>query len=714
MGKEKTYKVKLEIPTYILEIVLPELSYVYGKTVSSVYLQILTHIYKKKNTSAYFKKNYVRLNSCFMKSAVYKEHIKYSQKSINKAMNILCDLNLIKEIKDVHVFRRFRVFELNNMDLKAKDVTKFLDSIEYNIKESLISEKREKVNKFFSNIRNVMISSGKSTDNKLIYRRSYEDAELLRTWLTETESIYKGSSLFFVLNILPYLYKANKTTSDEPIELAKLSSRQRALCSGLDDSTAWRIINKYKECGILSVLKTSSGKELYKLNETMVSADKICLVNKKDVHKEKVACPICGKEFASSNGVSIHISHQKDAVHKNYIEHRQTIKLEAEKAQKQILEQIKTVKCDSCLIKCSECHTEWKDEFKACNEDAKAELIKLINEYQKNVNISKRMKKIIDEPETNTLQVHTNENAAAVADVINKVTKKRKPRKLKADSAPGLVKYFYDTFGGNSPSWARECHQVKLLLDNGVEPDCIRDAMALMKKRGNNDLRYISGYSIADVVESKKLFDEANTDGTDAYYVKKYYDGLNKPFTNSDIVEDVKRVVRLRNERNVDNDKLKFIINYMIANKTPTFNFLDSQAKAALQKYNEHILLVGDSKERAKVSASDKAKELAKKYNVSINSALYLADIPEGAYGGELILSVASDVTKEIIAAEFEDAIFNMTYDTKKYNALDFAYMSRAYLTDKAFEFVSKIKTSKMSSSTFKCASKWLATVETI
>ena len=714
MGKLKTYKIKIEIPTYILEIVLPELSFVYGKTVSSVYLQILTHIYNKKDTSAFFKKQYVRINSCFMKSSVYKEHIKYSQKSINKAMNILCDLDLIEEATDVHVCRRFRVFELKNFNLTKNNVTAFLDATEKKIMDTVVTSRKKQIEDYFSDIRTVLISSDKSTDSQLVRRRSYEDVELLRTWLTDTESIYKGSSLFFVLNVLPYLYKANKRKNDEPVKLAALSSRQRALCAGVDDSTAWRIINKYKEYGVLSVDKISSGKELYKLNETMLSKDMICLVNEKKISKPKVACPICGKEFASSAGVSVHISHQKDSVHKDYVKHRQTIRKEAETSQKQILEQIKAVKCDTCMIKCSECHAEWKDEFNACHEDTKKQMLELINKYQEAVNVGNRMKKIVDEPETNTLQVHANESAQAVdvADVVlSKATKKRKPRKLKADSAPGLVKYFYDTFGGMSPSWSRECHQVKLLLDDGVEPSCIRDAMALMKKRGNNDLRYISGYSIADVVESKKLFNESMTEGTNAYYVKKYYDGLSKPFTNSDIVEDVKRVVRLRNERNVDNAKLKFIIEYMIANKTPTFNFLDSQAKAALQKYDEHIMLVGNSEERAKVSASDKARELADKYNISINSAIYLADIPEGSYNGELIQCIASDVTKEIIAAEFEDAILNMTYDTNRYNALDFAYRSGAYLTKKAFDYISKINTSKVDSSTFAEESKWIKTV---
>ena len=719
MGKEKTYKIKLEIPTYILEIVLPELSYVYGKTVTSVYLQMLTHICKKKDTSTYFKKNYIRLNSCFMKSSVYREHIKYSEKSINKAMNILCDLNLITEIKDVHVFRRFRVFELNNMNLKGEAVTKFLDSTEYNIKKSAVTMNEEKINRFFNNIRNMMISSGKSTNSKLEYHKSYEDIELLRNWLTETESIHKGSSLFFILNILPYLYKANKKKENdtEPINLAELSIRQRALCSGIDDSTAWRIINKYKEYGVLSVLN-NSGKELYKLNETMLSSDKICLVNKKDtgIEKEKIVCPVCGKEFASANGVSIHISHQKDDAHKKYIEHRQTIKQKADDAQKQILEQIKTVKCDGCMIKCCDCHSEWKEEFISCHESKKDEIMELAKDYQKNVNISKRMKKVVDIPETNALLVHTNESAASaeidlIDAVIDKITKKRKPRRLKADSAPGLVKYFYDTYGGNSPAWARECHQVKLLLDNGVEPTCIRESMALMKKRGNNDLRYISGYSIADIVETKRLFEEAGTVGTDAYYVKRYYDGLSKPFTNSDIVEDVKRVVRLRNERNVDNTKLKFIIDYMIANKTPTFNFLDSQAKTALQKYNEHIMLVGNSEERAKISASDKARVLADKYNVSLESAIYLADIPTGSYQAGMILNINKDVTKEIVAAEFEDAILNMTYDSEKYsNSLDFAYISRAYLTKAAFEFISKIDSKGMNEGMFIQASKWLKT----
>ena len=54
--------------------------------------------------------------------------------------------------------------------------------------------------------------------------------------------------------------------------------------------------------------------------------------------------------------------------------------------------------------------------------------------------------------------------------------------------------------------------------------------------------------------------------------------------------------------------------------------------------------------------------------------------------------------------------MFNANVKEKYSNSLDFAYMSRAYLTKDAFEFISKIDSKGMNEGMFIQARKWLNT----
>jgi hypothetical protein len=581
----------LQIPfsmsNYIPLLILPKCVMIHGEVVASVYIQIALNINHQKNCQNWKK------NSFWQKTKTISNNIGYSPRVINNALKILDDLQLIKTVKQ----GKLNVYSLQNHQLKTfSELEHFNNVLKILLLSGMNKTKTHKYSEMFDDLENAIDFKNPLQSKYILSNLWFPDVCLLRTWIIQAEKIYKGSTLFFFNNVAPQIFNFIKTQDNNSLNV--LSGQARALRIGSSQTTVTRYVNAFINSGCLFVEEGNVN------SPTKLGINPDFLNNYENLEKRVVncmtednnlVCPICNKEFLENRSLSVHLSKAKDPKHillnnlkkqtnckpeklmELYLEYKEDFEdLPDEVENKQVQsEDYLNISCD-CTMTCKECHRNWKlDYYNDCDHERKMAFIKEYNIEDKEV------KKIIE----NENDSSKSKNITVVKEDFNiiKATKERKAPGT--DTAPGLVKYFYGLTGGTSPNWSKEGAQVKNELKKGVTPEQVRITMDYLYRKGNIDLRFFNR-SITEALFEKQCLDDTLKEGTEAYLVKMYYDGMKQPLNMQTLVRDVQRIKETMNS-GLNYEQTKIVIEYMVRVKCPTLNFIGSKRTEALAQANK-------------------------------------------------------------------------------------------------------------------------------
>lgn len=548
-NKKKVNTIKFSIANYMLQLVLPELQAAYGHMIVSVYLQAALHINHQKKSG--FK------GTCFMSAKKYAENIGCSVKTVNLCLNRLENIGLLEK-QGVYNYNRFRVEELKNNSLPTKkEIVNFNDTVVNYIRNDETANV-DRFDKFAAEIKKFLNVSGVC----IAANKFFDDVNLLRNWILEAEKIHRGSSLFFITNIAPFLFKGRV---HEEVDLSSTSLKNRARRTGMSASTICRMLYNYVDKGCLVDTNnvTTIGTKIYSIHNVFAEPENHKIMNVVKDMNTNFICPVCNKSFKSARGVKTHIIKDKSAEHLAYKQKQDEEQNKVSQSKKLMTE----IKCSECNIPCKDCYVSWRDCFNDCNNKEKVLFVKAMNESNK---------------DNDKLVVHANEAVAVEAEQEQEHKSVKAKKACNQDSPYNLVQYFYRTYGGVSYNVPREMRQVSCMLKLGVTPDCIRAAMDLMHLRGSKDLRYFGRYAIKDAVDTQRLLEEAEKENTLPSLIKMYYEGMGLSLKDSDIVKDMERLERIKNEKELNFKSLEMIIKFMIKDRCPVFAYIHNEANKAL------------------------------------------------------------------------------------------------------------------------------------
>lgn len=489
----------LQISNYITKLILPKCNMVYSESISTVYFQILININNQKNCKKW------QQNKSWIQPETIAKNTGYTTKTVLKCIKILNNLELITWTKK----EKLNLYELKNEEFSSLDLflefnKKFNTNLLKEVKDNKVFKIKQKISKIEKHYQI-------NKNSYLIKKLWFSDINKIRSSINQAESIYKGSSLFFINNI------ATTLLDEENDQLYDLSESKRALLNGSSQSTISRYISQYKLVNFLNVIENNINKPIkLSINELKKNEEKV--VSKK--MENKLICPICKKEFDEVRSLGVHISKTKDKKH-TLLSHlkRQT------KCKPHDLEKL---------------YLEYKEDFDLCIEE-------------------------VVEPK------------------IKKTEKEKvKTTQTSGESVPNLLKYFYSKTGGVSPNWGKECGQIKNLIKMGITSDDIKLTMDMLIRKGNIDLRFLNR-SVNEAKMEQQYLNDTVVDGTEAYLVKMYYDGLGFPLNLQTLIRDVQKIKETINT-GLTYDQAKMVVQYMIDIKCPTLNFIGTKRNEALTR----------------------------------------------------------------------------------------------------------------------------------
>jgi hypothetical protein len=506
-----------------------------------------------------------------MKAKTISRNTGYNVRIINKSLKLLESLQLIKSKFQGNL----KVYTLqNNQLISINQITNFNQKIETILLQQLNNLDQYKYINLFKQLEQIL-DLGSNDILKSLY---FDNINMLRKWILISESIYKGSSLFFINNIAQQL-------NQRVDHLSYLSETNRALLSGSSQSTISRYLNAYINCNYISVANDN-------VNTPMTLKLNLDYINKgvvTNMDNENLLCPICGKTSMDNRSLGVHIAKTKDPQHNLLSELKKQTNCKLNKLVDLYLEykeefvqlgtgnisQVNECSTNECKMNCQECYKNWRaDFFDSCQLERKQQFLATINLTKKEVKTSNEIK--------NNININKED--------LNIIKPMRKTPGI--DTAPGLVRYFYSLVGGSSLSWVKECSQVKNLLSKGVSVNDIKTTMNYLKRKGSMDLRFLNS-SLKDALLEQRYLNEMNNEGTEAYLVKMYYDGMNLPINMQTLVRDVQKVKETMNT-GLDYEQTKLVIKYMIDVKCPTINFIGSKRTEALAKMTKRDSLQGN------------------------------------------------------------------------------------------------------------------------
>ena len=504
------------IPNYILNLILPKCVLLYGESIATIYLQISLYINNQDNCTDW------RKGSCWIGNKKLSKNTGYNERVIKGKIKILEKLNLISINRNQGIkFFRLRNNQFSNME----DILQFnneINSILYN-EVNFSNELEIKINKLEKLVLN----------ENLIEKFIINDINLVRNSLLDAESIFKGSSLFYVNCILQDVSKN---------DLQKISEIERALRIGSSQSTLSRYVKKYKEFDIIDIIDNRGNQP------NILNYNNIAISVVRDVEMEK-NCPICKQEFNSEEELINHISNNKD---EKYI----LLKFFKTKNKNKTYEQV-FIENKTDIMECNESEDKIEIETKIENSDIGTET--KIESIQK------------EGIQTEGIQQTEN------LDFEN----------IKTENAPDLVNYFYDIlYEGKvqSPFYPKEASQIKNLLKKKNNAENIKLTMRYLHRKGNLDLKYINT-SINDAIFEDKALKEINIDGTAAFLVNFYYIGMEQELNLQTFVHDIKKVIETIN--GIGYEKTKRVVEFLIRTNCPTLNYIGSKITEALKSNNQ-------------------------------------------------------------------------------------------------------------------------------
>jgi len=577
-------KIPFSISNYLPTLILPKCVMVHGEVIASVYFQIVLNINHQKNCQAWKK------NSFWQKTKTISDNIGYSPRVINNALKTLNLLQLIKTTKQ----GKLNVYSLLNDQLETFSQLQHFNNV---LNLLLLSDKNKtKTHEYtqkFNELEQIIDFNNPLKVKFFLKSLWIPDVTLLRSWIIQSEQIYKGSTLFFVNNIASQIFNFVELKDDNLLNI--FSEKTRALKIGSSQTTITRYINSFIDSGCLIVEeKNINSPTKLGLNPEFLNDYKNLkkrVVN--EVTEDKIYCPICNRDFLDNRSLSFHISKTSDSKHillnnlkkqtkcksenlcQLYLEYKEDFDDLVEEEKMIISDEYLKIKCDDCLMTCKECHRNWKlDYYNNCNHERKTAFIK---EYNiKDDEVKKIIEIVNDIKKTKDIIVNKED-----FEIIKSISKGN----FSSDTAPGLVRYFYNLTNGTSPNWSKESTQVKLELKKGVTPEQIRIVMDYLYRKGNLDLRFFNR-SVIEALFEKQCLSDSLKEGTEAYLVKLYYDGMKQPLNMQTLIRDVQRIKETMNSGH-NYEQAKIIIEYMVKTKCPTLNFIGSKCTEALTQINK-------------------------------------------------------------------------------------------------------------------------------
>lgn len=573
---EKKQIFPFSISNYMTRIVLPKCVIAHGGIIASVYFQIAFNINNQERAKSW------QQQKCWKDPNKIASEIGCNSRKAKHAMKQLIQVGLIEE----SFHGKLRMFKLAGDKIyQIQELSDFLNEIEKKIIASVHPSKMK-------DLRDEIVNFNKINDIPavdLLRRNHVSDISLIRELFLCAEQIYKGSSLF-CMNVLEIKLKSSKKNDQIFNILNYISLNQSPVLFGCSQATLNRYIYDYQNHNASErlnlILNQFSGNQVEELNIQEGVVNKMSNSN--------YYCPICKQNFESGRSIGMHLSKAKDEDHSNFNQLRKDhrcpyegfknlfeehismfsvpVEIVVEKPQKKITDEYMKIPCD-CKTSCKECHVDWlEDFFKGCNHPRKSAFISEYEigekkeEVKKVVTASKKVKEVKETEEVEFKELPEN----------------KKQVNHGQDTAPGLLKFFYDLTGTKSVNWGKECGQIKTQLNKGISPDQVRVVFKHMHRKGQVDIRFFVT-SINDALLEEKCVNEMEQEGTAAYLVKYFYTGHKLPVNLQTLVKDVQKIQETLNS-GLTYEQTKLVLDYMISTKCTVINFIASKRTEALSR----------------------------------------------------------------------------------------------------------------------------------
>lgn len=635
MLNDKNINSNFTISNYMLDVVLPKCSIAYGNICSSVYLQIAFNINKNLNLKRW------QHFSCWKSTSKIAKEIGCSDRKVKYIIKKLIEIELIEEVQH----KKLRTYKLLNDQIdNQKDLIKFLNDIDSKILSTVSYGKRKVLEKKFQKLNEYIDLNNSQILNNLLKQMVFPDINFIKEIFIDAEKTYKGSSLFFI-KIL------NKSLDSGSMQLFYFDN---PLIVGCSRGTLSRYIYVYNKSNIMKkvdkkisdLLNNKSSKEDFNNNNDSRVVIKLS--------EQELYCPICKKEFKTARSLGMHLGKSLDDNHVKFNELRKQHQTPYSKFQ-ELYEQYKELFVDNdeevidknqnvktnhymnipceCKISCEECYKNWFEEFyKECERPRKKAFIEEFNlnsnnKEQNTSNKQKQKKRVNHDP----------------------------------NSAPGLLKVFYDLTGTTSPNWVKECAQIKNQLKKGLTPEQIKIVFKHMARKGHIDLRFFST-SINDALLEHRYLQEMEQEGTAAYLVKYFYNGHGLDINLQTFVKEVQKIQETLNS-GLSYEETKIVLDYMIEQKCTIINFIASKRTEALAKY------------RSKLSKQN--NQLNKEHTFRNNPSFFDQDefniIKDDLIGGRIrINKIKPEYQRKAI--EFCKEIFKQKKISSRYTLFEWAW----------------------------------------
>ncbi|MNJ90273.1 hypothetical protein D3C87_78680 [compost metagenome] len=591
MSNEQKIDESLKTPSfsmskYIIYAILPKCNLIYGEVIPSTFIQIALTINNKPESPEWQK------NKSWIGIRTISKITGFNVRTINRAISVLIDIGLIHQS-----YRgKLKMFQLKNYNINNQnDLIDFIKSVEKTLLTEIKIDKKEEFRKKFNELNEKLNLDSQFHCQQLLKKIWIPDLLTLKEALKKAESIYKGSSLFLINLINQQLMFKKEIEETDYI----ISERERGLMIGCSQSTLNRYIKAYESADMI-VRESLNGSYHIKLNsKEKIKAE---IIQNKGVgnlkmNKDQLICPICDRICETSRSFNLHLSKQSDAKHlllnkirrdKRTSDFEITMMLyeqnkdtfESLEIENVIEEQIvKTsymdVPCE-CKISCQECFMDWKkDYFDGCSRPRKQAYIE-----ENNAGSSKAKKQ------------KTNSESATGFEMIPSV--KKVPSE---DTAPGLLKFFYDLTGKRSPNWGKESKQIKNLLTSKEQPlsaEEVRVVLRYMTRRGYDDVRFLSS-SVTEALLENEYLQQIETPGTAPFLLKYFYNGHNMEINLQTFTREVRKIQETMNS-GLNYEDTKKVIDYMIDTNCITINFIGSKRNDALSKKPQNVVVNTNSK----------------------------------------------------------------------------------------------------------------------
>lgn len=579
--QNKDIQPSFSISKYIVHAILPKCYMMHGEAIPSTFLQIALTVNHKQESPEWKK------NKSWIGLKTISKITGFNFRTVDRAVKLLVEIGLINQI----YHGKLKMFQLKNNDINnVSDMLSFINEVELKLLKSVSRDKIESYSEKFEEL-NVQLGLDSDFYSQFLLKKIWiPDILSLRESLAQAESVYKGSSLFLINLINQQLsFKKENNETDNII-----SEKERSLMIGCSQSTLNRYVKAYEAASII-VRENQNGSYHIKLNFDKVKNNEEGVVDIK-MDTNQIICPICNRTSDTSRSFNLHLSKQKDAKHKLlnqirrdkrtsdyevtimlYEQHKDTfdsmIDEEVEVESNTNSVEIKTqnymnVPCE-CSISCEECFINWKaDYFDGCKRPRKEAYVE---EY--NIN---------EKPKTRKSATTKNEGATGFENIpsVKKVPSE--------DTAPGLLKFYYDMTGKKSPNWGKESRQIKNLLTNKEQPltpEQVRTVLKYMARRGYDDLRFLSSSSTEALLEEDYL-KQTEIEGTAPYLLKYFYNGHKMDINLQTFTREVRKIQETINS-GLSYEDTKYVIDYMIETGCAVINFIGSKRNDALLRKNQ-------------------------------------------------------------------------------------------------------------------------------